>query len=70
MVKVYVSEEIDVSLEDFDTYDLKDELEARGELLDDTSREIIEAVYEKRRLGKPYDSLLNDLIYNVLGKIV
>jgi hypothetical protein len=70
MVMVYLSEEVDVSLNDFETCDLKDELEARGESLDDTSREIIEAIYEKRRLGKPYDFLLNDLIYNVLGKIV
>lgn len=73
MPRVYTEVEVDVSLEDFDDYDLIDELERRGrslEVADTSGTELVTLIYEKRRLGKNFDRELNDLIYLVTGKIV
>lgn len=73
MPTVYTEVEVDVSLEDFDDYDLIDELERRGrslEVADTSGTELVTLIYEKRRLGKNFDRELNDLIYLVTGKIV
>ena len=67
---VYTEVEIEVDLTDFDTEDLIDELENRGHMADSNSKEIVEAIYQKRRLGQPYQSELDQLIYTALGKIV
>ena len=61
--------EVDVDLADFDTDDLIDELENRGHMADTTSKEIVEAIYQKRRNGKDFSYELDQLIYAVLGKI-
>lgn len=61
--------DVDVDLTDFETEDLIDELENRGHMADTNSKEIVEAIYQKRRLGKDYQSELDKLIYAVLGKI-
>jgi hypothetical protein len=73
MPTVYTEVEVDVSLEDFDDYDLIDELERRGkglEIAESSGTELVEFIYQKRRLGQDYQSLLDELIYVVLGKIV
>jgi hypothetical protein len=73
MPTVYTEVEVDVDLNDFDTDDLVEELESRGALpVDDDAdaKEIVEQMYQLRRLGKPYDHLLDRLFYSVLGKIV
>jgi len=73
MPTVYTEVEVDVSLEDFDDYDLIDELERRGkglEIADSSGTELVEFIYQKRRLGQDYQSLLDELIYVVLGKVV
>lgn len=62
--------EVDVDLQDFDTDDLIDELENRGHMADTESKELVNAIYQKRRLGKDYQSELDALIYLVLGKCV
>jgi hypothetical protein len=67
---VYTEVEVDVDLESFETEDLIEELELRGHMADSFSKEIVEAIYLKRRQGKDYQSELNTLIYAVLGKIV
>jgi hypothetical protein len=70
---VYTEVEVDVDLGDFDTEDLLDELDSRGSLPVEghgEAKEVVEAIWLLRRLGKDYQTELNTLIYQVLGKIV
>jgi hypothetical protein len=70
-VETYV--EVDVDLDDFDTDDLIEELEKRGKGFEVASRsgtELVNAIYEKRRLGRDYQTDLDELIYISIGKIV
>jgi hypothetical protein len=69
---VYTEVEVDVDLSDFDTDDLIEELESRGAGATDygDGKDILMAIYEKRRLGNDYQQELDQLIYLGLGKIV
>lgn len=69
---VYTEVEVDVDLSDFETDDLIEELESRGAGATDygDGKDILTAIYEKRRLGKDYQQELDQLIYLGLGKIV
>ena len=71
---VYKEVEVDVDLSDFETEDLINELENRGELPSSTgpydSNELVQKIWQLRRNGKDYQTLLNDLIYAVTGRIV
>jgi hypothetical protein len=69
----YITTEIDIDLCDFDTQDLIDELESRGELPDQSypdSDELLSEIYQLRRLGKDYDKLLDQYIYQKLGRVI
>lgn len=74
MPTVYTEVEVDVDLDDFDTEDLKDELERRGELAPDadvSAKDVLTAIWLKRRVGNDnYQAELDQLIYHVLGKVV
>ena len=61
--------EVDVDLGEFETADLLDELESRGKL-STTSEELVEQIWMRRRNGQNYDAPLDQLIWQVLGKIV
>jgi hypothetical protein len=69
---IYTEVEVDVDLSDFDTDDLIEELESRGSGVTNygDGKDILNAIYEKRRLGKDYQTELEQLIYLGLGKIV
>lgn len=69
---IYTEVEVDVELSEFDTDDLIEELESRGAGTGEfgDGKEILEAIYEKRRLGKDYQTELDQLIWLGLGKIV
>ena len=69
---VWSEVEVDVSLEDFDTSDLIEELENRGSGNVDygDGRELLEKIYLLRRIGRDYQVELDALIYSGLGKIV
>jgi hypothetical protein len=69
---VYKEVEVDVDMDDFDDHDLLEELEKRGVLIGDTgnSKELLFAIYHKRRNGKDYQTDLDRLIYAGLGKII
>ena len=70
---VYTEVEVDVDLSDFDTDDLLEELESRGELPSESgdSKTILESIWLKRRLGrKDYEAELDQLIYAGLGKVI
>jgi hypothetical protein len=69
---IYTEVEVDVDLSDFDTDDLIEELESRGAGATDygDGKEVLESIYQKRRLGQDYQTELEALIYLGLGKIV
>jgi hypothetical protein len=69
---VYTEVEVDVDLGDFDTEDLLEELESRGSGVMDygDGKEVLESIYQKRRLGQDYQSELGQLIWLGLGKII
>ena len=69
---IYTEVEVDVDLSDFDTDDLVEELESRGAGATDygDGKDVLMAIYEKRRLGRDYQEELDHLIWLGLGKIV
>lgn len=70
---VYTEVEVDVDLSDFETDDLIEELESRGEVVLDSStnsHERLEKIWQLRRQGKDYQRELDELIYTVLGKVI
>jgi hypothetical protein len=70
-----VTVDVDIDLDDIDTDDLIDELESRGcdyntQGVDgDWNRDILEQIWLKRRMNQPYESELDQLIWNVVGRI-
>lgn len=70
---VYTEVEVDVDIEDFDTDDLLDELERRGDLPVEESgaaKEIVEQIYYLRRQGQSYEHLMDGLMYAVMGRVL
>ena len=69
---IYTEEEVDVNLGDFDTDDLIEELESRGSGATDygDGKEVLQIIYEKRRMGQDYQEELDQLIWLGLGRIV
>ena len=64
---------VDVDLQDIDTEDLIEELEARGEYkkVDSYDAQVeLTKIWQLRREGKPYDAELELYIYNTLGKVI
>ena len=76
MPYVYKEVEVDIDLSDFETDDLIEELEERGELPSRNgpgpydSKELVEQIWMRRRNGQDYQNLLDNLIYQVTGHIV
>jgi hypothetical protein len=69
----YITTEVEVDLSDFETEDLLDELDSRGSLPADVpgdSKDLVEAIWLRRRNGKNYDDLVDKLIYNVTGHVI
>ena len=69
---IYTEVEVDVDLTDFGTDDLIEELESRGAGTGEfgDGKDILVTIYEKRRLGKDYQTELDQLIWMGLGKVV
>lgn len=67
---IYTEVEVDVDLAEFDTDDLVEELEGRGVGEFGDGKDILMAIYEKRRLGKDYQADLDQLIWLGLGKVI
>ena len=68
-IETYV--EVDVDLDDFDTEDLIEELERRGETYTENSYvlELIKTLYEKRRTGQDYNWELDEIIHQTIGRV-
>jgi hypothetical protein len=67
--------EVEVDLSDFETDDLIEELEERGQNMGNgtgpyDSKELVEQIWMRRRNGQDYNYLLDQLIYNVTGRII
>ena len=64
--------EVDVDLVDFETDDLIEELESRGAVAGEfgDGKELLQAIYEKRRLRQDYQTELEALIYLGLGRVI
>ena len=71
---IYKEVEVDVDLSDFETEDLIEELESRGELPVDSqhsAKDLLTAIWLKRRTGRTdYQTELDQLIYTGIGQIV
>jgi hypothetical protein len=69
---MYTEVEIDVDLSNFDTDDLVEELENRGAATSEfgDGKDVLMAIYEKRRLGRDYQTELEQLIWLGLGKVI
>ena len=71
---VYKEVEVDIDLSDFETDDLLEELESRGELPADNqhnAKDLLTAIWLKRRVGRTdYQTELDQLIYAGLGQII
>lgn len=71
----YVTVNVDVDLDEFDTDELVEELERRGYDYNtrgvdaDEARVLLEQVYQARRSGEPYQAQLDQLIWAVLGRM-
>lgn len=74
MVMVYkdVEVEVEVELDEFDDDDLLKEVERRNLLgmLSGSGLGIVNEIWQKRRVGQKFDSELDELIYQVIGKVV
>jgi len=72
MALIYKEVEVDIDLSDFDTDELVEELENRGSGVMDygDGKEVLQSIYEKRRLGQDYQQELDQLIWLGLGKVV
>ena len=70
---IYTEVEVDVDLSEFDTEDLIEELESRGAGVEPEfgdGKEILQTIYEKRRLKQDYQTELDQLIWLGLGKVL
>lgn len=67
-----VEVEVDIDLDQFDDDELIEEIEARdldvGANL--ATKELITKIFHNRRVGQPYENLLDELIYEAIGRVV
>lgn len=72
MAEVYVGYvDVDIDLEDFDSDELKEELERRGVGFVDNIyvKELLRIIYEKRRNGQDYKYELDTILYETIGRV-
>jgi hypothetical protein len=70
-VTVDTTIDVDVDWEDLDTSDMLEELERRKVIpsMSDFPEHLLERLYFKRKSGEDYTRELDDLIYQVIGRI-
>lgn len=71
MATVYkdVEVEVEVDLDDFSDRELLEELEVRG-LHRVYADALLERIYYAKTSGQPYDKLVDQLLYETIGRIV
>ena len=71
MVHRTVYSEVEVDMSDFDDADILEEVEIRGLNIDGTNNdELINNIFQLRRLGKPFERELDEYLYLKTGRIV
>ena len=71
----YVTVDVEVELDEFDTDDLIRELESRGNdyntrgIDGDEARVLLEQIYQARKTNQPYEQQVDQLIWYVLGRM-
>lgn len=76
MATIYKEIEVDISLDDFSDSEIADEYEERelgDSLSSDRSSRLLDTVldiYNAKTLGKNYEVLLDQLIFDAIGRIV
>ena len=70
-IEVDTTVEVDLDWEDLNTNDLIEELERRKAIpaMSEFPDRLLERIYFKRKSGENFDKDLDDLIYNVIGRI-
>ena len=61
--------ELEVDMDDFEDHELLEELDKRNILVGVAGMQMINEIYETRKVGKPYDHLLDKLIYETIGRV-
>jgi hypothetical protein len=69
MATIYTEVEVDVELDDFDTSDLIEELERREVSVSLENKDLVQKMLEQQHMGKDIQPLLNELYWNILGRI-
>jgi|TARA_R110000868_G_scaffold61114_1_gene185860 hypothetical protein len=64
-----VNVDVEVDLYDFDTEELIEELENRDVPLSTQTKALVQTIYDKRMLKKDYQKDLDELVWEVLGRI-
>ena len=64
-----VNVDVEVELYDFDTEELIEELENRDVPLSTQTKALVQTIYDKRMLKKDYQKDLDELVWEVLGRI-
>ena len=72
---IYTEVEVEVDLTDFETEDLIEELEDRGQSMGNGTgphdiNKLVEQIWMRRRNGQDYNYPLDQLIYAVTGRII
>ena len=68
---VYTEVEVDVDMSDFSDEDILEEVEIRGLNIDGTNNdELINKIFQLRRLGKPFEQELDEYLYLKTGRII
>lgn len=74
---VTISTDVDVYLDEIDTDDLIEELESRSVSINHVGQPaggngdgLVDKIYQARRLGKPYEDLLDQFLYQVTGRAI
>jgi hypothetical protein len=62
--------DVEVDLEEFETDELVEELQRRGEIGNDLPKDLLTTIWQKRRTGQDYERELDELIYNGLDRII
>ena len=71
----YVTVDVEVDLDEFDTDELISELESRGHDYNtrgvdgDEARVLLEQIYQARKTNQPYEQQVDQLVWYVLGRM-
>lgn len=70
-INLSFNSEMEIDLSEIKDADLFEELEERGyDVVEEGTKALIEAIYDAKRMEKPYDHLLEKLIDQTIARIL